>query len=108
MYFNICLFIIFKGGVVGVFGPANSNTGHTVQSVCDHMEIPNIVSRWEFGQRRSSYMLNLHPKSETLAKAVMDIIVAWKWKSFTILYESGSWLPRMAELLQMHHTSGII
>ncbi|XP_026481357.1 glutamate receptor ionotropic, kainate 3-like [Ctenocephalides felis] len=97
---------LMKAGVVGVFGPANPITGHTVQSVCDHMEIPNIVSRWEFGQKRASYMLNLHPKSEILAKAVMDIIVAWKWKSFTILYESGSWLPRMGELLQMHHTGG--
>jgi hypothetical protein len=36
-------------------------------------------------------ILNLHPSPAMLDKAVTEILINWKWKSFVILFESPAW-----------------
>lgn len=38
-------------------------------------------------------MINLHPTPGDLARAYLDLINAWNWQGFTILYEDAPWLP---------------
>lgn len=32
----------------------------------------------------------------------VDMVLAWGWTSFTIVYETASWLPRMTDVLKMY------
>lgn len=37
---------------------------------------------------------------------ITDLVVAAEWKSFTVLYETPDWLPRMSNLLQLYDPKG--
>lgn len=43
----------------------------------------------------------MHPHPNALAQLYVDIVVAWGWTSFTILYETASWLTHASELLKL-------
>ena len=43
--------------------------------------------------------INLYPNGQQLSRAYLDLVIAWQWKSFVILYESdeGKWMTLMNE-----------
>jgi hypothetical protein len=41
----------------------------------------------------TTHVVNLHPTANDLARAYLDLINAWNWQGFTILYEDAPWLP---------------
>ncbi|XP_049532370.1 glutamate receptor ionotropic, kainate 2 isoform X1 [Anopheles darlingi] len=92
-------------GVAAIFGPQSSHTASHVQSICDTMEIPHLETRWDYRLRRESCLVNLYPHPSTLSKAYVDLVAAWGWKSFTIIYETNEGLVRMQELLKAHGLS---
>lgn len=49
---------------------------------------------------------NLYPHWEVLARAYLDLIQAWEWTSFTILYETTEGLYRMRELVKLYNSTG--
>ncbi|XP_065092491.1 glutamate receptor ionotropic, kainate 2 isoform X2 [Ochlerotatus camptorhynchus] len=69
------------------------------------MEIPHLETRWDYRLRRESCLVNLYPHPSTLSKAYVDLVAAWGWKSFTIIYETNEGLVRMQELLKAHGLS---
>lgn len=93
---------------MGVFNYASESTAATVLSVCDTMEMPLVTARWDPDQRRQACMVNLHPHPTVLVKVFVDLVKEKGWETFTILYESGSWLPRMADLLKFYERDGKI
>lgn len=48
----------------------------------------------------------MYADPEILSKMVIDIVVAAEWTSFTILYETPEWLPRVAKLLELYDSNG--
>ncbi|XP_074099238.1 kainate-type ionotropic glutamate receptor subunit 1D isoform X7 [Cotesia typhae] len=92
-------------GVAAIFGPQNAHTASHVQSICDTMEIPHLETRWDYRLRRESCLVNLYPHPTTLSKAYVDLVKAWGWKSFTIIYENNEGLVRLQELLKAHGPS---
>lgn len=58
-----------------------------IQSVCDAKEVPHIDIRYD--PVHTSTSINLYPDASALGTAYYDIIQAYGWKSFTILFESG-------------------
>ncbi|KAF7387255.1 hypothetical protein HZH68_012932 [Vespula germanica] len=42
---------------------------------------------------------------ETALRAYVDLVKAWGWKSFTIIYENNEGLVRLQELLKAHGPS---
>ncbi|KAL7026707.1 hypothetical protein ACKWTF_005134 [Chironomus riparius] len=96
---------LMKTGVAAIFGPQSSHTASHVQSICDTMEIPHLETRWDYRLRRESCLVNLYPHPSTLSKAYVDLVNAWKWKSFTIVYETNEGLVRLQELLKAHGPS---
>ncbi|KAK0084291.1 hypothetical protein PV325_007314 [Microctonus aethiopoides] len=69
------------------------------------MEIPHLETRWDYRLRRESCLVNLYPHPTTLSKAYVDLVKAWGWKSFTIIYENNEGLVRLQELLKAHGPS---
>jgi glutamate receptor, ionotropic, invertebrate len=80
-------------GVAGIFGPNSIITEGITGSICNAMEIPHIITHWSpepiGGRVRTNHMtINIHPDSDTLARAMADIIVDYTWTSYTIIYET--------------------
>ncbi|XP_025162181.1 glutamate receptor ionotropic, kainate 1-like [Harpegnathos saltator] len=96
---------LLRGGVAAIFGPQSAHTASHVQSICDTMEIPHLETRWDYRIRRQSCLVNLYPHPTTLSKAYVDLVKAWGWKSFTIIYENNEGLVRLQELLKAHGPS---
>ncbi|XP_076391789.1 kainate-type ionotropic glutamate receptor subunit 1D isoform X8 [Megachile rotundata] len=96
---------LLKSGVAAIFGPQSAHTASHVQSICDTMEIPHLETRWDYRLRRQSCLVNLYPHPTTLSKAYVDLVKAWGWKSFTIIYENNEGLVRLQELLKAHGPS---
>ncbi|CAD7092223.1 unnamed protein product [Hermetia illucens] len=96
---------LLKLGVAAIFGPQSSHTAGHVQSICDTMEVPHLENRWDYRLRRESCLVNLYPHPSTLSRAYVDIVKAWGWKSFTIIYENNDGLVRLQELLKAHGPS---
>ena len=78
-----------RDGVAAIFGPMSTISATHVQSICDALEVPHIETRWDFREIPDFYAINLYPHYKTLAKAYMDLITHWQWRSFTILYQSN-------------------
>ncbi|XP_026481358.1 glutamate receptor ionotropic, kainate 3-like [Ctenocephalides felis] len=97
---------MMKNGIMGIFDAASVSTSSTVLSICDTMEMPLMTARWDPDQRRQACMVNVHPHPSVLVKVFVDLVREKGWKTFTILYESGSWLPRMADLLKYYDRDG--
>ncbi|XP_063982434.1 glutamate receptor ionotropic, kainate 1 isoform X2 [Diachasmimorpha longicaudata] len=96
---------LLNTGVAAIFGPQSAHTASHVQSICDTMEIPHLETRWDYRFRKESCLVNLYPHPTTLSKAYVDLVKAWGWKSFTIIYESNEGLVRLQELLKAHGPS---
>ncbi|BET00802.1 kainate selective glutamate receptor activity [Nesidiocoris tenuis] len=101
---NVCN--LMKAGVVGIVGPHSTEMTNHVQSLCDTMEIPHITARWHPRQRRSSCLVNLYPHPSILAKAAADIVLAWEWKGFTIVYDDYNALRKIGELVKIADDKG--
>ncbi|XP_049953529.1 glutamate receptor ionotropic, kainate 2 isoform X2 [Schistocerca serialis cubense] len=96
---------LLRSGVAAIFGPQSGQTASHVQSICDTMEIPHLETRWDYRLRRESCLVNLYPHPTALSKAYVDLVRAWGWKSFTIIYENNEGLVRLQELLKAHGPS---
>ncbi|XP_077295100.1 kainate-type ionotropic glutamate receptor subunit 1D isoform X2 [Arctopsyche grandis] len=96
---------LLRSGVAAIFGPQSAHAASHVQSICDTMEMPHLETRWDYRLMRESCLVNLYPHPTTLSKAYVDIVKAWGWKSFTIIYENNEGLVRLQELLKSHGLS---
>lgn len=60
-----------------------------VQSICDALEIPHVETRWDFQLQRDDLSINLYPRPPVLARAYTDLVKAWGWRHFAIVYEDN-------------------
>lgn len=93
----------FQNEMVAIFGPKSKAASTHVSNICDAKEIPFIDTYFDMQAKRS--VVNLYPSHETLGTLLMDIVDAWEWKEFAILYESPSWLSRISGLLEVHNNN---
>ncbi|XP_038213876.1 glutamate receptor ionotropic, kainate 2 isoform X3 [Zerene cesonia] len=96
---------LLRSGVAAIFGPQSAPAAAHVQSICDTMELPHLETRWDYRTRRESCLVNLYPHPAALSRAYVDLVKAWGWKSFTIVYENSDGLVRLQELLKAHGPS---
>lgn len=95
---------LLKSGVAAVIGPTASSSAYHAQSVCDTKEMPYIDTRYDFTSNLPG--INLHPYPRVLANVFVDLVKAWGWKGFSVLYEDSFWLPQVAELLKLYDFKG--
>lgn len=107
-----------KNGVTAVFGPTAPMVSVHCMNVCDAKDIPYVDFRWDADTRAP--VINMQPHPDALAALLVDLISAFGWDGFTIIYETGKqlyrtcssfqenifciapWLPRVAELLKLY------
>lgn len=96
---NVTCFLL-EQGVIAIFGPSLEENSNAVQSITDAKEIPHIEVRWD-DHPQDGTLINIHPYPDVLTSTYMDIIEAWGWRNFVILYENNESLQRVGELLKL-------
>lgn len=66
--------------------------------------MPLVLTTWNNNIEKP--FISLYPHPEAIGEVLMDIIKAWEWTSFTVLYESAQWLPNVSNLLKMYDAKG--
>lgn len=83
-------------GVAAVFGPSHSSSVSAVQSICNALEVPHIQTRWKHPSvdNKDNFYINLYPEYTSISRAILDIVLFYKWKCVTVVYEdsTGEWL----------------
>jgi ionotropic glutamate receptor len=81
---------LMRKGVMGILhGPVSANAATHVQNICDAKEMPFLETRYD--PYTEQPVINLHPHPSTLAHLYADLVDAFGWTSFTIVYESAPW-----------------
>ncbi|KAL5284003.1 GRIK3 family protein [Megaselia abdita] len=99
-YNTICEILPF--GIGSIFGPSHFYSSKHLLNLCDEKEIPFI----EIYDNIKPTAFNLYPDKASIADALHDIIDAYEWPSFTLLYESGDYLGIVTELIQLYAEGG--
>ena len=88
---TVCSLLL--NGSIALFGPLSSRRVYLhVQSISDSLEIPHIQFDWSNSwsvKQRNQLALNLYPNGNKLARAYIDLVRAWQWKIFAILYDAN-------------------
>ncbi|XP_041114644.1 LOW QUALITY PROTEIN: glutamate receptor ionotropic, kainate 1-like [Polyodon spathula] len=89
-------------GVAAVFGPSHSSSVSAVQSICNALEVPHIQTRWKHPavDNKDTFYINLYPDYVSISRAILDIVQYYKWKTVTVVYEDGTGLIRLQELIK--------
>ena len=77
-----------------MFGPVNPDIATFTGSACSSLEIPHIETRMDTSYLPVSPMsLNIHPDTQQLSRAVLDVIKHFGWTDVLILYSDhiGEW-----------------
>lgn len=91
---------LLKLGVVAILGPMSRSASHHVQAICDSLEVPNIEIKPDLTLRREDLAINLYPSYDVLARAYIDLIHAWNWTSFALVYESSEAMIRLQDIFK--------
>lgn len=57
---------LINNGVAGIFGPWDKTTASHVQNMCDILDIPHIVARWDSEPKRGN-VIDLYPHPDALS-----------------------------------------
>lgn len=95
LFFSICLLSVCDQlalGVAAVFGPSHSSSVSAVQSICNALEVPHIQTRWKHPSvdNKDNFYINLYPEYTSISRAILDIVIFYKWKSVTVVYEDST------------------
>lgn len=79
-------------GVAAVFGPSHSSSVSAVQSICNALEVPHIQTRWKHPSvdNKDNFYINLYPEYTSISRAILDIVIFYKRKSVTVVYEDST------------------
>ncbi|XP_055710638.1 glutamate receptor ionotropic, kainate 2-like isoform X2 [Phlebotomus papatasi] len=97
---------LLKSGVAAIIGPQSPASAVHVQSICDAKEMPHIETRWEPISNTGLPSLNIHPHAQTMSRVIVDLVRAFDWKSFTIVYENAPYLVALSDLLKLYDPKG--
>lgn len=91
---------------MAIFGPLAQSPAMHVQSICDALEIPHIETRWAFELQRDDLSINLYPPPSFLTRAFNELIKAWSWKTFAIVYEENEAVMRLRDFYKEAEQKG--
>ncbi|XP_063982898.1 glutamate receptor ionotropic, kainate 2-like [Diachasmimorpha longicaudata] len=100
---TVCTLV--SDGIATIIGPDDKSSSTHVQNMCDTMDMPNILTRWDSDGTRLN-AVNLYPHASTLSQIFPDLVMEFKWKSFTIIYDNTDGLIRMNKLLERWDPKG--
>ena len=91
---------LLKTGVVAILGPMTGAASQHVQAICDSLEVPHIEIKPDLVLRRFDLAINLYPSYDILARAYIDLIQAWNWTSFAVVYDSSEAMIRLQDIFK--------
>lgn len=91
---------LLSSGIAAVFGPQSDLTSMHVQSMCDDLEVPHVLTRWEYRLQRDDISVNLYPQYSVLNSAFFQLVEHWHWKKFFLLYEENEGIIRLQDFLK--------
>jgi len=91
---------LLRTGVVAILGPMTGAASQHVQAICDSLEVPHIEIKPELILRRFDLAINLYPSYDILARAYIDLIQAWNWTSFAVVYDSSEAMIRLQDIFK--------
>lgn len=91
---------LLKTGVVAIFDPLDGYISKHLQSICDALDIPHLETNWDFTTKRDDLSVNLYPKPNVLTRAYVDLVKAWGWEHFAIIYEDNEGLIRLQDFFK--------
>lgn len=91
---------LLKSGVVAIVGPMTGAASQHVQAICDSLEVPHIEIKPDLMLRKPELAVNLYPSYDILARAYIDLIQAWNWTSFAVVYDSSEAMIRLQDLFR--------
>lgn len=76
-------------GISTLFGPRSQHLAAFTDTMCSHLHIPHIEYRETTLAQTllSGFSINIHPKSDQLSKAYIDLIDSYNMKSVLLIYE---------------------
>lgn len=75
--------------IIAIFGPVNHDIATFTGSACSSLQIPHIETRVDTSVLPlSPFSVNLHPDSEQLSRAIIDVIRHFGWTDILILYSN--------------------
>lgn len=95
--------LLFQNGAGIIIGPQWSQSVSHVINICDAKEIPYIDTNFDEDAATKRSVINMYPSHDTLDILLVDVIKAFGWEKFTIVYQSSTWLQRIDLLLQMNN-----
>ncbi|XP_044262846.1 glutamate receptor ionotropic, kainate 2-like [Tribolium madens] len=94
---------LIESGVLAILGPTTHENSHMIQTVCDNKDIPLLDVRFVVQPKNS---ISFYPSQQILTQIYIDLLEAWNFKNFVILYENDESLIRIAELLKLYDGNG--
>lgn len=91
---------LLKSGVMAILGPLTGAASQHVQAICDSLEVPHIEIKPNLVLRRFDLAINLYPSYDVLARAYIDLIQAWNWTSFAVVYDSSEAMIRLQDIFK--------
>ncbi|WAR07420.1 GRIK2-like protein, partial [Mya arenaria] len=83
------------------FGPVHPDVAAFAGSACSNLHVPHIETRVDSNAiPPSSFSINLHPESQHLAKAVLDVVLKFGWTEMLIIYNNHIGLLKVQSLLR--------
>lgn len=99
---------LLEQGVVAIVGPLHHESNKdALHSLCDNKEIPFLETGFNIKPPRSASVVNFYPHPKLLSLAYCDIVKAFGWTTFTIIYEDNQSLLNMNQLIKMMDTKDI-
>ncbi|XP_064489353.1 glutamate receptor ionotropic, kainate 2-like isoform X2 [Ornithodoros turicata] len=100
---------LLKLGVMGVLGPASESASGVVRAACSRSHIPHIFAHSddEGSTGDASVTINLATPLSLLGRALRDLVLEKRWKSFTVIYEGNSALMWLRDLLTLGGQEGL-
>ncbi|XP_023312527.1 glutamate receptor ionotropic, kainate 3, partial [Anoplophora glabripennis] len=98
---TLCGMLNAGNGVAAVIS-FESLTSAVQESICDHFEVPYIMTSWRPSTtRRTNTVVNFFPEDQLYAQALAEVVKSLRWSSAVILYESEEGLLRMRGILEL-------
>lgn len=91
---------LLRSGVVAIVGPMSGAASQHVQAICDSLEVPHIEIKPDLMLRKPDLAVNLYPSYDVLARAYIDLIQAWNWTSFAVVYDSSDAMIRLQDIFR--------
>ncbi|XP_062609796.1 glutamate receptor ionotropic, kainate 2-like isoform X2 [Saccostrea cucullata] len=88
-------------GISTLFGPRSQDLSAFTNTMCSHLHIPHIEYRETTLAQTllSGFSINIHPKSDHLSQAYIDLIHSYNMKTVLLIYENQGGLIKMQTIL---------